>query len=563
MLESIITLGRARPQADALANTETAGRFWDALPRGDPLQMQRLICEELAKCASWTTAETERFRALRILDRRASRLLEGIVSEYAALNGQSPALERQLWQAALELCRAFAQDFERILRALQGGGLGTAWQERTPELLVRLFYHRELDLLLSLCQYEKWPRGRMRSMHDAYRYAIDKGYATRAVPVEKRPDGSVTTTTAEQAYLRVLLLHLVDGGQLRPEEIVRARRAIAGWSRALGLQKAPIQSCAPDGGFTVDLAGTDGLMRAGAGTTGDRHWLDTSPITESIDATLAEMGDPGPESTSYGVRQRVLLLALQRLYAPQRIIVRRRGERTPLALVTVEAALGGLQTIFRMLRDAPTLASASASTPYADEITITDVGSAPASRTAEGSRVAPSRETYGNLRSTWHMRDRSDSGCRLRGRFEDARRVVPGLLIAHREDRMGPWTVGVVRRLNRLIGNNVEIGVEIIGRNPQRIVLLSCAAGSDGSDMSDAQPDRFIGLFLPEGSGPAKSIKTLLMPSSEYAHGRVMTMLSTSKETAIRLREPLEQQADFVRAAYEAINEGPPAPSGG
>ena len=55
MLESIITLGRARPQADALANTETASRFWDALPRGDPLQMQRLICEELAKCASINT----------------------------------------------------------------------------------------------------------------------------------------------------------------------------------------------------------------------------------------------------------------------------------------------------------------------------------------------------------------------------------------------------------------------------------------------------------------------------------------------------------------------------
>ena len=96
--------------------------------------------------------------------------------------------------------------------------------------------------------------------------------------------------------------------------------------------------------------------------------------------------------------------------------------------------------------------------------------------------------------------------------------------------------------------------VEIIGRNPQRIVLLAGASGADSADVGDAHPERFVALFLPEcnliGMKPAR---TLLVPACEYAAGRVMTMLSTTKESVIRLGEALDQQPDFVWTNYETI----------
>ena len=563
MLESGTIVGKGKPPADALANAETAEKFWDSLPRSDPLEMQRRLCDELAKGAGWIVADIDRFRALRALDRRAGRLLEGIVSEYAALGGQSPALERQLWQTALELCRSFAHEFERFLRVLRDGAIGSAWKERMPELLIRLYQQREIELLLALFRYEKWPRGRLKSVHDTYRYASANGFATRAVAVAQRVDGSVVTITPEQAYVRILLLHLLDGGQFRPEEIARTRRAIATWSKSLGLQQlhALMQTDEPQNGFIVDLAGAEGLTRINKTSTGDLHWLDTTPIADSIDLAIAERRDTAADA-DVALRKagdKELRGRLQLLFGPQSKKIMRRGERTAVALTSVEATLGSLQTIFRTLRDEArrAIAAATIPLPYADEITITDVGTMRAARgrAFAASAVNSAGAGFDVLDSTWHVRDQSDSGCRLRGRVPDARRLLPGLLIAFRSGKTEPWTVAVVRRLNRLMGNNVEIGVEHLGRNPQRVILLAGPGGPETSASSEARPERLVALYLPECDAyPKMPIKTLLVPTCEFVPGRVVTMLSTMKEIVIRLKEPLDQQAEFVWTTFEPLD---------
>jgi cyclic-di-GMP-binding protein len=554
MLESSTILGKGKPNADALANAEAAEKFWDSLPRRDPMEMQRRLCDELAKGAGWNKLDIERFRALRALDRRAGRLMEGVVAEYASLGGQLPVVEGQLWRAALEMSRSFAHDFERFLRVIRTGAAGSAWQERTPELLVRLLQHREIELLLSLFRYEKWPRGRWKSLHDAYRFATAKGIATRAVVIGQRADSSVITVTPEQVYVRILLLQLLDGGQFRSAEIARTRRAILSWSKNLGLQKlhALLPGDEPQNGFIVDLAGAEGLTRVSKTTTGDLLWLDTTPIANSINTAIAERGNGAASAatTNQQVGEPRLLGKLQFLYAPQPQKIKRRGERTAVALMSVEATLGDLQIIFRMLREEArrAIVAATVPMPYADEITITDVDSMRAARGSGGSDV---------LHSTWHVRDRSDSGCLLRGRVSDARRLLPGLLIAFREAKVGPWTVAVVRRLNRLMGNNVEIGVEHIGRNPQRIILLSGPSAPEIALTSETQPARFVALYLPESDAyPKMPIKTLLVPACEFVPGRVVTMLSTIKEVVIRLKEPLEHQADFVWTSFEPLDSG-------
>jgi hypothetical protein len=563
VLDLSTVVGRGTPDADALADVEAAENFWGSLPRHDPVEMQRRLCNELAKGASWDKLDINRFRALRVLDRRAGRLLEGIVAEYAVLGGQSPALERPLWQAALEMTRSFAHDFDRFLRAIHTGAAGSAWQERMPELLVRLFRHREIELLLAMFRYIKWPRGRWKSLHDAFRFATANGLATRAVPTGKRADGSLITVTPEHVYVRILLLQLLDGGQFRPEEIAWARRAIVDWSKGLGLRELPAVPHDDESrnGFIVDLAGTKGLTHINGTVAGDLLWLDTGPIADSINAAIAERGDIAAKTATSGLQagQRSLLGKLQLLYAPQSKRIKRRGERTAVTLMSVEAMVGGLQGVFRVLGEEAqrAISVATVPMPYADQITITDVDRA---RAARGPAPADSPAGsvgagYDVLSSTWHVRDRSDSGCRLRGRVPDARRLLPGLLVALRNDKLSPWTVAVVRRLNRLTGNNVEIGVEHIGRNPQRIILLSDPAGLESGVPSETRSDRFVALYLPESDAcPRIPIKTLLMPACEFVPGRVVTMLSTMQEVVIRLRKPLEHQAEFVWASFEPLD---------
>jgi hypothetical protein len=47
--------------------------------------------------------------------------------------------------------------------------------------------------------------------------------------------------------------------------------------------------------------------------------------------------------------------------------------------------------------------------------------------------------------------------------------------MAFRDDKFAPWTIAVVRRLNRVTGALVELGVEYLGHDPQACVLAAAA----------------------------------------------------------------------------------------
>ena len=138
--------------ADPLASPEAAEQFWSTLPQSEPLTLQRRLCEEIARSAGWTRLDVNRFRALRHLDRRADRVLEGFLAEYGALGGQSPDIEREASLAAGELARAFGQEYERYARAAAGTGGGPTWHQRMPEIVTRLYRHREVEATLVLCR---------------------------------------------------------------------------------------------------------------------------------------------------------------------------------------------------------------------------------------------------------------------------------------------------------------------------------------------------------------------------------------------------------------------------
>jgi hypothetical protein len=557
MLDSTSIRGRARPRSDGLTSAEDAERLWASLPHDNPMEMQRVLCDAIAEGANWMIADVGRFRAVRALDQRASRLLTGTLWEYASLGGQSPVLERKLWHTALEMSRSFANEFERYLRALRSGAARNGWQARTAEIVVRLFFHREIELVLTLFQYERWPRGRLKALHEAYRYALDAGCTTRTVPIGQRGDGAGSLITPEQAFVRVLLLQILDSGQFRPDEIVRARRSIGFWSAGACLQKmlAIMATGETQTGFIVDLAGAEGLVRSGATDSGDLLWLDTTPVAEAITAELARADSDDAKPGVDKAIQRNLQHRLMHLYAPQRRIVARRGERTAVALMSVEATVGRLQTIFRMLRGEArkAIAAAAGPAPYAEEITITDLSQTRASKRAHAQQAAAGDESIDP--TTWHVRDRSASGCRLRGRKLDTRRLVPGMLIAFRDDALVPWTVGVVRRVVRIMGNNVEVGVEYLGRHPQRVVLVAADSKREITGEPVPVPERFIALYLPQSaSGLEQPQKTLLMPACEFRPGRVLTMLSTTREMTVRCNGALEHQAEFVWSSFDVVD---------
>ena len=102
--------------------------------------------------------------------------------------------------------------------------------------------------------------------------------------------------------------------------------------------------------------------------------------------------------------------------------------------------LAGLSHVIHALRAASKQAGRGPSAAAPDEATIEAFGGVTRTRTlAAWGNTAFARGTVPEI---WQVRDRSDSGCRLRGKTADLNSVIPGSLLAMRDERDRPVVRG-------------------------------------------------------------------------------------------------------------------------
>jgi hypothetical protein len=166
----------------------------------------------------------------------------------------------------------------------------------------------------------------------------------------------------------------------------------------------------------------------------------------------------------------------------------------------------------------------------------------------------------------WQVRDRSDSGCRMRGQVSDLNRVIPGSLLAMRTSEAAPWSLAVVRRLRRLMVDHIEIGVEYVGRNPRFVkVAIGERFGPSAVQLCDAEPRCVGALYLPPSDAfPSRPIRTLVLPQRDFRPNVGATLLAADAVYTLRLNEPIERHAEFVLTSFadlrKSIGEGPVSP---
>ena len=539
-------------EADPLANPDAAGAFWRTIEGREPIGAVQAICDALAQLIARRDPRVDGLRALLALDRHSQLMLEQQLLEFAAAPLDSTAKAQQVRHAVFELSRAFASAYLHILEHVRARRLRSAWIDGVPALLVRLLYHRQVELLLHLLRYEAWPHGRWRELHDAYRCAQQIAPPALA----ERAGDSQSAVTGEDMYVRILLTQLLDTGQFLGPELAVARNWIGRWSRLVSLRPlaATDISARPPGGFVVEASGGRGLQRPSSRHQGECLWLDTAPIAAAIDR---EMGQLRGDAAASQARRVALLARLKTAFAPLPVRIERRGERKTVALMSVQMTAGGLGSIFSMLRDEwRQRAQARAPRGASDDVSIIGTPSgSPSTALAgvadESLSAFPPTASFGVPQPAWQVCDRSASGSRLRGRASNPRRMIPGSLIAFRNDEQQAWTLAVVRRLKRLPGSNVEVGVEHLASNTQPIVLTVLNPATPG-------PASFPALYLRESTMDVNSrVRTLIVPAAQFEPGRVFVMSSAKVEVTIRLKGALEYQSDFVWATFDVLASAP------
>jgi len=546
-----------------LANAAAADKYWQMLPRSDPVAAQRAISEVLDDLVVLRDPGRDQLRALLALDRRAHSLRDALLVNYATRNAQSRPLEKRYWRSVADLSQSFAAAFEHFLRRIRDEPNPRAWREYAPLATMRLFKHRQVDFLLRpVLPASSNPDG-WGELHEAYRYAQAEGFLHRSVTVPGSGEEFPQEATLERQYIRVLLLDAMNDGQFSPYDAFWLSRFLPRWCEAVSL-RADAGANGDGRHLIVDLDSAEGLKRASAGVPENALALDPSPLLALIGAEVESLSDPHYQTSvpsPFGrARQARLLRKVAANYTPRPKRVSRRGERKPLT--SSVKVIVGLGPIMRMLRYEETrkFAAMPAVVPEVEEITITVQGGytqAPDGGACTPDRLCepPSAHEFGVPHQVWQVKDSSVSGCRLRAPVGDAGRVHPGSLAAILDDGTMRWSLVVVRRVKARIGDRVDIGAEYVGHSPRAVTMAVAGAGASlPGAPAQSQGELFTALYLRESAKqPVMPFKTLLLSAAQLRGTQSLTLRSTTAEYSVRLKEPIEEQDDFIWLPYEVL----------
>ena len=543
-----------------------------ALPPDDPIEAQKILCLATSLLVQATPKDPTQLDPLFALERQAQSVSKQLLTRYIEGNGRLRAFDWRVWQAAIRLCQGFYQAHEHFLRCIRDAN-DDAWTRHEPAVLVQMFHHRKVEFLLRFLRYKKRNAGQWRELHTMYQHALESESsnppaASSEPDAENRGAGQL-----QQQYLQILLLEAMNSGQFSPREAWWAHRWFARWCNGPGLQLTSIDAGHHEmlSGLVVDLGSSEGLKRAPV-TADKLLYFDSSPLCAMIDQEIALLREDAAPlrgvTTAVRVGQHALLNKLAVLFAPIAPEIERRGERKAIDM-TVQAIAGFPYIVdeLRKERQRQSGGSPQLAAP-GSEITVSTF-CAPAREPAiaandtAGPASLSMTALFAAIPQTWQVKDRSDSGCRMRGQIDNLNRVIPGSLIVIRDSAAAPWIVSVVRRFRRLMVDRVEIGVEYLGRKPRYVKLV---ADSDRNLAADGAADSasrcFAALFLPPSEQlPSMPIKTLLLPAREFRVGSVVTLLSSNATYRMRLNEPLQQQFEFVLTSFTVLEKSAPQPS--
>jgi len=544
--------------------------FCRSLPRQDPIAAQKLLCDAIARLDASREPVEQRLSALLVFDKHAGPISRRLLVLYGEGDAQLRMLDRRFFIAASRLSRSFAESYERFKGDIESS-TDSPWRKRAGMILVQQFRHRQVELLLRLFRYKKRNSEQWQQFHATYQFARARGLAREPLPRGFADDKSAPEQTLEQQFIEVLLLGAMSNGQFSPRELLLASGWIARWRSLLTLQSATEGGDRRmQGGFVVDLCGTEGLKRFSSEEAGDLLHLDTSPLMGAIDKEVVALGGAPTGSNMTAANghdaRGALLSKLRILLAPGLVQIKRRGDRKPVAYSV--QVISGLPQIVQILRkETQTRAEQlERSAAQVAEITISaSSGHTRISTSVVGAAGLASfsiATTFGTRPQVWQVKDCSDSGCRMRGQTADLNGLIPGSLVAIREGENSLWTVAVIRRLRRLMVDHLEVSVEHIGRRPRFVKMVTDGlqvASIDDVPVDDALNSKrkcFGALYLPASEKhPTMPIQTLLVPASVFNAGGTVILLSSSATYRLRLNKPLEQQSDFVWTSFAVIDK--------
>jgi len=539
--------------ADPLRSPRIASVWLQQLPQLDVLARQEQALRAFeAMRQSGRTPDLDRVGGIQYLDAAFGADRRQLLNRYFETLDGSPRHADRLWQASLELTQGFASAYRAVAQHALGQSANPRWKAVLPLLLARLVHYSGTDAKLRVFRFERWIPAKWAELHELYARACELGVESIATALGNATRES-SRWSVEQEYVFALLIHQLNTGNLTPEQFDWACVQFRVWCRRATLTKQPQ---VPDG-FVVDLASRSGLVRRRRQEPGPTlRFLDTAPLAAQLESALIMLRDA--ERTDKGTaaqvdRERIAILEKVRaVVTPSQMAELRRDERVPVRFPA--KVLVGLARICSDIAAGDAASAVPGDAPEEIEIFAVMPGSRAPSPGRSGSAALPSASD-----PLWQVRDRSVAGLRVAATGGVGQSLALGTLVAIRPADATDWALGIVRRITKLSPGEVEAGVAVIAERPVVVTLhatrearddMGCVV--DGVDLSTVGK-RFVGLYLAASSPLA--VRTLVVPSVEYAKGLEVMLDSGPSVYTVCLGEVIEQNGDWCQVAIQVVGK--------
>lgn len=518
-----------------------------ALPMANIGETARRLYGALRESNAQDLPHRQRLHLLESLRPVLEHVRSGLRKHYLDTAFPLPRRAEQVAALSRELCLQMASGYRVVLAGLPQRRL---FAERATATLA---CHRALALmgqaLLPCYQtYAAPPSTFWRLLHGLYEDARARRLETRII--DGGEDGPTQVATE---YKRALLFALAAPHRLRQGELSALHRQLARWAEHARLRPAEEAAAAGEYGFAVPCTGDAApqhLSRRGEAAQQARiRVLDTRDLAEEVRRLLAGQAGALIECAP---GRRLGRDMLRRLLASWGAPLRRGFPRTQRD-EGVEVAVG-LSAVHHLLleetgeagelvfEDRPAqyrsagVKSVNDTAPDVWDVHYHGPPPGGVDAAAEPPPAAPARRTY-----VWRSLNVSPGGWALRLQ-SDGVRVQVGELLGMRPQNSAapvPWSAGVVRWIRRRGGPAVELGVELIEREPLAIGARVRRTPQDrGTRMQRA-------LLLP-GDGSAAEV-SLLLPALSGRESESIEACGSRGGFSLRLGAALEHSGGFSR----------------
>ncbi|MBE9607733.1 hypothetical protein [Chitinilyticum piscinae] len=493
-----------KKEQEGVHDLKSATTMMRELPESDILNAQIEIVKALQQLNSNPSIPLkERLRTIPYLDEKARSLQTHLIDIYYGRQIDTGTSPKQVLPTILAFWNDMGEAYRLCLKqASQTSARGHEKQLQLCALRAMRYFGEHIKW--AYLRYLEIDPRTWRRLNKLYQHAEQHGFAM--TPQQAYPDSEGGTIRHE--FLRIQMLSLANPDKLQPEQIELLANWLGEWSHRIDLedQIRPNRQL-----FAVNIAGTTSAKRLRRDMVGEnwRYWY-----TEALIQHIKDVHD------------------------------KLRSGVTPdhFGLPAASAKPANLDLLQELLawwsRDTP--APVRKTERHASDKKIHVLRGFDAVLHKLGS---PDSRINRYPQQQWHVVNESATGigASYQGLHEDHLRV--GEIVGLSDGPANLPSIGIVRRINKRLDGQVNIGIETLTHSPILVEL----APAQGGDSRQA-------LYSPENTTAYQS-RFLMISERDFAEQQEYRLAAQGKAYRIRLSPAMERATDCSLANFAVLEK--------